>query len=179
MANYYYYGYDFAPPLADHMHQRTHQHRNLFHYLTHQKPRPEDFPNQPDVDVRDAVTEYLIDMEVPGIQNPHEISVSWTSTRSLVISGNIAGPEPGKVVPEKHENKTGTRDANGSWKDSEPHGPEIILQERRIGPFRRRFNFPDEANMEKLTAKLEAGLLKVRVPKIGLSVTKTGKVDVQ
>ena len=28
-------------------------------------PRPEDYPNQPDVDVRDAFTEYIVDVDIP------------------------------------------------------------------------------------------------------------------
>ena len=176
---YYYYGYDFPPSLVDHMHQRPHQHRNLFHYLTHQKSRPEDYPNQPDVDVRDAFTEYIIDMEVPGMKNPHDINVVWTSSRSLVVSGSVGAPESGHSPPEKPENPTGTRDAHGNWKEPPSHEPELLVGERKLGPFRRHFSLPEEVNMEKLTAKLEAGLLNIRVPKKGFTPAMAGKVNVQ
>src|SRR5437016_4593033 len=91
--SYYYYDYNFPPPIVDHLHQRPHQHRTLFHYLAHQNPRPEDYPNRPDVDIRDAFTHYYVDVEVPGVKNPKDISVVWTSTRSLVVSGSIEPPD--------------------------------------------------------------------------------------
>ncbi|KAK6401838.1 hypothetical protein LTR95_019136, partial [Oleoguttula sp. CCFEE 5521] len=41
----------------------------------------------------------------------------------------------------------------------------LILGERRIGSFRRELHFPVEVDIEKLEAKLEAGLLRLNVPK--------------
>jgi HSP20 family molecular chaperone IbpA len=184
---YSYYNYDYPPPIVDHLHQRTHQHQNFFQYLSHQKPpRPEDYPNQPDVNIRNAFTEYIIDIEVPGIKDPHAISVSWTTSRSLVVSGSIVGLESSAghsraEKPEKPaEDKTGTRDAHGDWKEpNKTHEPELLVGERRLGPFRRHFSFPDEVNMDELTAKLDAGLLTIYVPKKGLTVAKAGRVDVE
>lgn len=176
---YYFYAYDFPPPIVDHMHQRPHQHRNLFQYLTHQKPRPEDYPNQPDVDIRDAFTEYIIHVEVPGIKDSNSINVTWTTSRSLVISGSVKAPESGPIRTDKPDDPTGTRDAHGTWNEPPSHEPELLIGERRLGPFRRHISFPEEVNMEKLTAKLEAGLLTIRVPKKGVSAAKSGKVDVQ
>ena len=74
---------------------------------------------------------------------------------------------------------TGTRDAHGDWKEPQPHEPELLVGERRVGPFRRHITFPEEVNMDKLIAKLEAGVLHIRVPKKGLSAPKPGRVDVQ
>jgi HSP20 family molecular chaperone IbpA len=172
---YYYYGYDYPPPLVDHMHPRTHQHQNFLQYLTHQKPRPEDYPNQPDIDIRDAFTEYIVDIEVPGVKDPHDISVTWSTSRNLVVKGNV---ESGHGRTEKQENATGTTDAQGDGKDSHPHEPVLLVGERRLGPFRRHFTFPEEVEMEKLTAKLDAGLLHIRLPKKGLGAAKTGRVKV-
>jgi len=176
---YYYYGYDYPPQVADHLHQRNHQHQTFLQYLTNQKSRPEDYPNRPDVDIRDAFTEYIIDIEVPGVKNPHDIKVTWTSSRSLLVSGNVVRPESGHPAAEKEENMTGTRDVHGDWKGPQSHEPELLAAERRLGPFRRHFTFPEEVDMEKLVAKLDAGLLSIRVPKKGLTAPKTGRVDVK
>ncbi|KAK1808635.1 mitogen-activated protein kinase kinase kinase [Friedmanniomyces endolithicus] len=43
--------------------------------------------------------------------------------------------------------------------------PWVIIAERRIGAFRREFRFPVDVDMEKLDARLDAGLLHVVVPK--------------
>ena len=87
-------------------------------------------------------------------------------------------PELEHAAAEEEENKTGTRDAHGNWKGPQLHEPELLAGERRIGPFRRHFTFPEEVDMEKLVAKLDAGLLNIRVPKKGLTAVKTGKVNV-
>ena len=50
-------------------------------------------------------------------------------------------------------------------KDQFEMPPWLILGERRIGSFRREFSFPVDVDMEKLSAKLEAGLLTIKVPK--------------
>ena len=55
--------------------------------------------------------------------------------------------------------------ASAADKDQFEMPPWLILGERRIGSFRREFNFPVDVDMEKLSAKLEAGLLTIKVPK--------------
>jgi HSP20 family molecular chaperone IbpA len=169
-------------PIVDHPHERTHQHRNLLSYLAHQKPQPEAHPNYPDVDVRDAFTEYLIDIEVPGIKAASEISVQWTTSRSLVVSGSCERPgsKDKKEQPQQPRtySVTGSRDEHGDWKaPDDASEPYLLIGERRIGPFRRHVNFLVDVETEKLSAKLEAGLLSLRVPKMGHAVPK-GKISI-
>ncbi len=57
--------------------------------------------------------------------------------------------------------------------------PSLLVGERRIGPFRRHFNFPMDVEMGKLKAKLESGLLLIRVPKELLYEAGEGKVDIE
>ena len=55
----------------------------------------------------------------------------------------------------------------------------VVLGERRIGSFRRLFTFPVEVEHESMTAKLEAGLLRIMVMKKLHHVPKgSGKVDI-
>jgi HSP20 family molecular chaperone IbpA len=169
---YYYYGYDYPLALVDHMHERTHQHRTPFQSLTHQKPRPEDYPNQPDVDMRDGIKEYLIEVEVPGVKSADELHVNWTTTQSVIVSGDVARPDEDQT--EQHP--TGANDPQGQAKQPKAH---MMVGERRIGPFRRIFHFPTEVDEENMSAKLEAGLLKIRVPKKAIKHSKGGKVAVE
>lgn len=169
---YYYYGYDFPQGLVDHMHERSHQHRNLLQSLTHQKVRPEDYPNQPDVDMRDGIKEYLIEVEVPGVENADELHVNWTTSQSLIVSGDVARPEEDQAEPDP----AAAKDPQSQVKQAKAH---MMVGERRIGPFRRIFHFPAEVDQENLSAKLEAGLLKIRVPKKATKHFKGGKVAVQ
>jgi HSP20 family molecular chaperone IbpA len=165
------YGYDLAMPVVDHMHERSHQHQPFFQVLTRKPIDPNLYPNYPDVDIRDAVTEYLVDIELPGIKNPDMIKCRWVGLKSLVVSGNTERPswESGSKN-EETETKTGTRDAKGEWKPPGPADPYMLVGERRIGPWKRHITFPFDVEMGKLDAKLEAGLLKLRIPKKGHSL---------
>jgi HSP20 family molecular chaperone IbpA len=164
----YAYYYDIPPPLVDHLHERPHQHQNLIQYLAHRPPRPEDHPNQPDVDFRDATKEYLIEIEVPGTKKPSEITVSWTGSRSLLLTGNTLRPDYGS--PEN----TQIEDVQ-----LQPHAGKahLLVGERRVGPFRRYVNFPTD--VENVSVTLEAGLLKIRAPKKGFAEAASTTVDVK
>lgn len=51
-------------------------------------------------------------------------------------------------------------------KPASPTGfPRQILHERQLGEFQRSFTFPAEIEQDNLKAHLEAGLLRVEVPK--------------
>ena len=71
---------------------------------------------------------------------------------------------------------SGTRGKDVKWETKNPsihHLPMLLVGERRIGPFRRQLFFPDEVDKEGLVAKLEAGLLKLKVPKHGHKIIPT------
>lgn len=166
-----YYGYDElpipVPPIVDHPHERTHQHQSFLNYLARRRPDPNAYPNYPDTDVRDALGEYLVEIEVPGIRSAKDISVHWTSTKSLVISGTINRPPWDKETEtETPAKSTGSRSKQGEYHSPfQPEPPYLLVGERKIGAFRRVLNFPIDVDMDKMTAKLEAGLLRLKVPK--------------
>jgi len=152
------YGYSTPLPLVDHPHDRAHQHQTFWRYLSHKGPDAKAYPNYPDVDVRDATSEYLIEIEVPGIKDSNDIACQWTSLKSLVVTGNVTRPA-WKVSSEDYALKREQELVNDS------NEPYLMVGERRIGAFRRSFYFPVEVETDKLSAKLEAGLLRLRVPK--------------
>ncbi|KAL2412701.1 hypothetical protein ABEF95_000797 [Exophiala dermatitidis] len=162
------YYYDLPPPLVDHLHERRHQHETVLQALARRHPRPEEHPNQPDVDYRDAVKEYLVEVEVPGIKKPNEVTVSWTGPRSLLITGNTARPDYGTA---------GNTDVEEEKENPHADGVHLLVGERRIGPFRRYINFPTD--VENVSVTLEAGLLKIRAPKKGYTEAAQTKVDVK
>jgi len=155
------YLYDYPPPIVDNLHERHHQHQNLLQYVGRRHPRPEDHPNAPDLDFRDAIKEYLIEVEVPGIKNPEEIKVTWTGHRALLLTGTIGRPDYGVSLAE----------------DEHAGGVHLLVGERKTGPFRRYINFPTE--VEDIVVTLEAGVLKIRAPKKGFSEASKTKVDVK
>jgi HSP20 family molecular chaperone IbpA len=182
------YPSDFALPFVDHLHERPHPHQSLLQYLAHRKPYLTPIICQPDVDIRDTTDLYHIEVELPGITDKSTIKLEWISSRSLIIEGNINRPfveDSPAPVPIKDEKlaKTGTRDQDGNWippPDTQPLKPTLVVSERRIGPFRRHFNFPVDVDMKALRAKLEAGVLMITVPKKHrLEGAYTGRVSIE
>lgn len=162
-------------------------------------------PNHPDMDLSDAVTHYLIDLEVPGTKDAKIVTLRWTSWRSLIIAGTTfrPGDHDNEKTMEQDTNNGGVNNRTAkigldvkALKDAQNGGPDkgsagsltedghlppyLLIGERRIGTFRREFHFPVDVDMEHLEAKLEAGLLRVKVPKKSHSFPKgSGKIEVQ
>ncbi|KAK3645631.1 Heat shock 70 kDa protein 1A [Elasticomyces elasticus] len=177
-----YWGYPdnlpFAPLMND-SHERTHQHQPFLAPLRHHV-RPEEYPNNPDVDVRDSGDDYLIDIEVPGVKNTADVHLDWTSSRSFVLSGSVHRPGTAEVVesgmddaatsiPKKstgyERNGSVGHKPNAKEEVQAPGLPHLLAGERRVGFFKRVFTLPCEVDVEKVSAKLEAGLLSLKVPK--------------
>jgi HSP20 family molecular chaperone IbpA len=80
----------YEPPLelVDHQHERLYQHNTFLSVMTRRKPNQKTYPNHPDVDISDAITHYLIELEVPGLKDADAITLNWTSSRSLVVVGS-------------------------------------------------------------------------------------------
>ncbi|KAK4923918.1 Heat shock 70 kDa protein 1A [Elasticomyces elasticus] len=158
-------------------------------------PLPEEYPNNPDVDVRDSGDDYLIDIEVPGVKNTADVHLDWTSSRSFVLSGeslrhpltsspmklqSVHRPGTAEVVesgmddaatsiPKKstgyERNGSVGHKHNAKEEVQAPGLPHLLAGERRVGFFKRVFTLPCEVDVEKVSAKLEAGLLSLKVPK--------------
>jgi HSP20 family molecular chaperone IbpA len=189
----------YEPPLefVDHQHQRLHQHNTFLGMMTRRKPDQKTCPNHPDVDISDTITCYLIELEVPGIKDADAIALNWTSFRSLVVAGSTFRywESNTSTIPNMANNGEKTRDAgNGVDLESEAlkdpqkqsenvkdeWSPYLVVSERRIGSFRREFYFPVDIDVGKVEARLEAGLLCIKVPrKPHLDLNGAGKVRVQ
>jgi len=176
---------DFGPPFLDHLHERPQPHPSLLQYLTHRKPRSQQVIYQPDIDIRDAGSEFVIEVEVPGVSDKNAVKIEWSSSRTLTINGqNDRPPAVNKPSePEKSaELSTGTRGPSGEWippPAEEASAPTLVVAERRIGLFRRQFNFPVDVDMEHMTAKLDSGLLMLHVPKKPAHDGSSGRVTIQ
>jgi HSP20 family molecular chaperone IbpA len=179
---------DFSPPFVDHLHERPVSHQSLLQYLLRHRPQPQSTITQPDLDIRETEHEYIIDVELAGVSDKNAINVEWTSSRSLVVSGNIGRPsipddKPTDSAPETSAKMSiGARGAAGEWTPApDTQSPTVVLvvAERKVGPFRRHFNFPVDVDTHKLKAMLKSGLLTIKVPKKGLAVEGRGRVNIE
>ncbi len=144
------------PPIADNPHPREHQHESFVDFITRRgSAQPAAHPNRPNVDVRDTGAAYAVDIEVPGLKNVQDVQCRWTSNRTLIVAGTVLRPTL---------NEEEAVDGSGGMSGASLY---MLLGERKIGPFRRVFTFPEPVEVDKLNAWLEAGLLSLRVPKQG------------
>ncbi|WP_164735589.1 Hsp20/alpha crystallin family protein [Marinobacter sp. NP-4(2019)] len=104
---------------------------------------------QPDVDIEQKANEYLITVDIPGV-DPKDISVSMDNGM-LTIEGKRESK-----VEEKKEN--------------------YRCIEREYGSFYRSFSLPDAGESDKIKAHVHNGVLEITVPK--LESTKQKKIEV-
>lgn len=128
-------------------------------------------PNFPDADLLDYFSYYLVEVEVPSIKDVNQLQVQWIDANTLLVKGKTAGYE-GIALPGDEESK------------EKAHGhrcPYTIVEERRLGTFERHFTFPSQTvEADNMTAKLEAGLLTLKIPKQHLHLAQNkGHVKVE
>jgi HSP20 family molecular chaperone IbpA len=179
---------DFSPPFVDHLHERPGSHQSLLQYLLRHGSNPQPTIARPDLDIRETEHEYIVDVELAGVSDKNAINVEWTSSRSLVVSGSIDRPsvpddKPADSAPQASTKiPIGARGAAGEWipaPDTQAPRLALVVAERKIGPFRRHFNFPVDVDVNKLKATLKSGLLTLRVPKKSLAVEGRGRVNIE
>jgi HSP20 family molecular chaperone IbpA len=174
----------YEPPLlrVDHPPERLCQHNTFLGVVARKKPELKAYPNHLDADVSDAVGYRSIELELPGIKDADSIALNWTSWRSLVVAGSsfLSWKLDTSVWPRTTSNGdraggcAGGSDLDAeALKDSEIRNDDVINQlppflvigERIIGSSRREVDLPMDVVMENIKAKVEAGLLRTKVPK--------------
>ena len=90
----------------------------------------------PDVDIYISDDEALFIIELPGVARG-DVTIEVDETRSLIIRGISSHKEPENAV----------------------------MRQFRTGNYYRAFQLSDEYDRDKISAKLENGLLEVTVPK--------------
>lgn len=92
-------------------------------------------------DVIELPNAYAFVVDMPGIKG-NEIKVQIENENVLVVSGE-----------RQRENK-------------ENEGVKYVRMERRMGKFMRKFQLPENTDLEKITAVCNDGVLKVTVQKL-------------
>jgi len=139
--------------------------------------------HQPRADLRETENAFYIEVELPGIREKSELRLRWTTLRSLLVKSSIHRPEipetehHGEAPSTAPEVTTATEPAKAT-EEAPPAGtatkpkepvkiePHLTVHERQIGDHIRAFNFPVDVDRDKTTARLEAGLLRIIVPKV-------------
>ncbi|KAF2442699.1 HSP20-like chaperone, partial [Karstenula rhodostoma CBS 690.94] len=115
----------------------------------------------PEADIFDTPSAFVVHVSLPGAKK-EDVGVNWDAEKSeLSIAGVIYRPGDEEFI------KT------------------LAMDERKVGPFERKVRLGTRANpaaidADGITAKLEDGVLRVEVPKMGDSdFVQVRKVDIE
>lgn len=114
----------------------------------------------PDADVFDTESAFFVHISLPGAKK-EDVGVNWDAEKSeLSVAGVIYRPGDEEFL------KT------------------LALNERKVGPFDRKIRLgtrasPAHIDADRITAKLEDGILRVEVPKLDTGYVEIRKVDIE
>lgn len=136
------------------------------HSQPHRGSRQGDLiPYAPETDIRESGDQYILEMDLPGVTDKKSIIVEWLTARTLHVECI------GEKFEVSDEEKSHDQGEGKGKNEVAPKPPaekkegKYILKERKVGPFHRNFTFPIDCDMEGMKAKLEAGVLRITVPK--------------
>lgn len=149
----------------------------------------------PRFDVFETEEAYHLYGDLPGMQDKKSVSLEFSDERTLLITGRLERKPIPSTAPttEKRRSRNPTVEDTDDEDDfsvvsGEHHEKEewvveekveerkVWLSERVFGHFQRSFSFPTPVDLEAVTAKLEAGLLEIVVPK---GFVRTKRIEVQ
>lgn len=107
----------------------------------------------PDIDIKDTGKEYLIKLDLPGIDKD-KVNVKVENSQ-LTISGE-----------RKMEN------------EETEEGGNVYRSERSFGSFTRSIPLPSDADSNQMTANSQNGVLTIHIPKLAQTVSNTKKIVV-
>ncbi|PWA55938.1 Alpha crystallin/Hsp20 domain-containing protein [Artemisia annua] len=124
-------------------------------------------------DVKEYPNAYVFIVDMPGLKSG-DIKVQVEDDNVLVISGERKREEEEKegVKYVRMERRIVEDDnvlvISGERKreEEEKEGVKYVRMERRIGKFMRKFSLPENANIEKISAVCQDGVLTVTVEKL-------------
>jgi HSP20 family protein len=145
----------------------------MFHQLLHYDPYRE---------LTDFSRRLLADFE-PRVQRVHVPVDIRDDGESFVLEADLPGFTPADVeivaAPELLTIKGRRKSANGAEaKDAKDDKPKALRRERNDFAFERRFELPRGIDLDAVEAKLDAGVLTVRLPKRAADRPRTVEVRV-
>ncbi|OAP61044.1 hypothetical protein AYL99_06048 [Fonsecaea erecta] len=138
----------------------------------------------PKFDVKEAKDSYILEGELPGIDQK-DVIIEFADEQTLTVKGRTESfreegtkPDQAKAVEGKKDEATtsGSKEVatTGSKEVSKAEPQHTYwVSERSVGEFARSFSFPNPVDHEKVRASMKNGILSIVVPK--LQKAKTSK----
>ncbi|KAF8455108.1 HSP20-like chaperone, partial [Terfezia claveryi] len=118
----------------------------------------------PSFDVIETNEAYILEGELPGLSDKGAVDIEFTDHQTLLVKGKI------EKVAIPSETQSEAKQITSGEEHHEEQRPKkqqtrYWVSERTIGSFQRTFSFPGLIDQDKVTAKLENGILIIVVPK--------------
>lgn len=147
----------------------------------------------PDCDLYEAADAFLLDVKFAGIGCRDDLDLTCLDDHTLKVQERIRkfdrnGLEADQYLdPEQRtDEKFHASSSEGMNRISHAASDQtrrkcgsVWLDERRKGLMERTVRFPSAVDIDAVKAKLEHGVLRVKIPKVGASLSTLGKVRVE
>lgn len=148
----------------------------------------------PNFDVHETPKEYILEGELPGLEDKKSLHIEFTDSNTLVVRGKIersysSGTPPSGAIEgasmkgaitesgEKDKQKEGENKQVEKKQEKQEEKTKYWVSERTVGSFQRSFSFPGEVDQDGVKASLAHGILKVIVPKKEKRGVKRVEID--
>jgi len=139
----------------------------------HHPASPQRRAFSPNFDVQETEKEYVLEGELPGLADKSKVSIEFTESQTLLVRGRLDRSADSASASSSH--KPTVEDAEdeadkavgGKKKEdvAKETRPKYWVSERVVGEFERSFSFPGSIDVDRVSAKLEHGILRIVVPK--------------
>jgi len=128
----------------------------------------------PKFDVKEAKDNYLLEGELPGIDQK-DIVIEFADEQTITVKGRTertreegAPPTATEVHDEPERASSSTEVTTTGPKEVAKHDPQHTywVTERSVGEFARSFSFPNPVDHDNVKASMKNGILSIVVPKM-------------
>lgn len=146
-------------------------------------------------DLHEESNRYLLTAEVPGVKKEdvqisvddrlHKLTISGSTKREITSGGDDTQPPAQAQAASDTQNgksdEAGTQVAktNQSSEVTSTKNNRPLVSERVFGSFSRSFTFPDQADLTKIKARFQDGLLKLEIPKVEVEKPKVRTITIE
>lgn len=127
----------------------------------------------PNFDVSETDAAYILEGELPGLVDRSKVTIEFTEAQTLLVRGKIerlyesdaAQHNTKRLKPTVEDESEESKELNKKEEGHKDFRPKYWVSERTVGEFQRTFSFPGYVDVDKVSATLAHGILKIVVPK--------------
>ncbi|PWN38187.1 HSP20-like chaperone [Meira miltonrushii] len=144
----------------------------------------DDFFNGPRCDLHATEKEFVLEAEIPGIPKDQIKLEVDEKARKITIAGEVKTSYTNQQPEQQAQAQAGTAASNEvtkteTKKEVAQAQPRTLISERSYGKIERSWVLPSTADLSKVTAKINDGILKVTIPFVQEQKVKPRAVTIE